>query len=104
MSYIDNYIQSKGGFNFDLVNRNAVLTDKMHLKQPPFTKTGTTIIGLICKDAVIVAADTRATAGPMVADKNCEKLHKLAPNIYAAGAGTAAGILNTIILLQIYNS
>jgi len=29
----------------------------------------------------------------MVADKNCEKLHKLAPNIYCAGAGTAAGIL-----------
>jgi len=27
----------------------------------------------------------------MVADKNCEKLHKLAPNIYCAGAGTAAG-------------
>jgi 20S proteasome subunit beta 2 len=64
----------------------------MHLKQPPFTKTGTTIIGLICKDAVILAADTRATAGPTVADKNCEKLHKLAPNIYAAGAGTAADL------------
>ena len=38
----------------------------------------------------------------MVADKNCEKLHKLAPNIYAAGAGTAAGILihNKYIDLQ----
>jgi 20S proteasome subunit beta 2 len=91
MSYIDNYIQSKGGFNFDFVNRNFVLTDKMHMKQPPFTKTGTTIVGLITKDAVILAADTRATAGSIVADKNCEKLHKLSPNIYAAGAGTAAG-------------
>jgi len=40
-----------------------------------------------------LAADTRATAGSMVADKNCEKLHKLAPNIYCAGAGTAAGLL-----------
>ena len=93
MSYIDNYIQSKGGFNFDFINRNTVLTEKMHMKQPPFTKTGTTIVGLICKDAVILAADTRATAGPMVADKNCEKLHKLAPNIFAAGAGTAAGFI-----------
>ena len=37
-----------------------------------------------------IAADTRATAGSIVADKNCEKLHKLAPNIYCAGAGTAA--------------
>jgi len=46
---------------------------------------------LICQGAVILAADTRATAGSMVADKNCEKLHHLAPNIYCAGAGTAAG-------------
>lgn len=39
---------------------------------------------------VALAADTRATAGSIVADKNCEKLHNLAPNIYCAGAGTAA--------------
>ena len=69
-----------------------ILTDKMHMKCPPFTKTGTTIVGLICKDAVILAADTRATAGTIVADKNCEKLHEIAPNVYAAGAGTAADL------------
>ncbi|KAI5797874.1 nucleophile aminohydrolase [Peziza echinospora] len=34
--------------------------------------------------------DTRATSGPIVADKNCEKLHYIAPNIWCAGAGTAA--------------
>lgn len=39
-----------------------------------------------------MAADTRATAGSIVADKNCEKLHVLAPNIWAAGAGTAADL------------
>ena len=54
---------------------------------------------MICKDAVILAADTRATAGPMVADKNCEKLHKLAPNIFAAGAGTAAGFIFNFFLI-----
>lgn len=37
-----------------------------------------------------MAADTRATGGSMVGDKNCEKIHNLAPNIYACGAGTAA--------------
>ena len=37
-----------------------------------------------------LAADTRATAGTVVADKNCEKIHKLAPNIFCCGAGTAA--------------
>ncbi|KAI9072126.1 hypothetical protein K1719_045903 [Acacia pycnantha] len=33
---------------------------------------------------------TRATEGPIVADKNCEKIHYMAPNIYCCGAGTAA--------------
>lgn len=38
----------------------------------------------------MLAADTRATGGSIVGDKNCEKLHYLAPNIFCAGAGTAA--------------
>ncbi|KAL6562689.1 Bifunctional protein GlmU [Orobanche gracilis] len=41
-------------------------------------------------DGVILGADTRATEGPIVADKNCEKIHYMAPNIYCCGAGTAA--------------
>lgn len=38
----------------------------------------------------MLGADTRATEGPIVADKNCEKIHYIAPNIYCCGAGTAA--------------
>lgn len=37
-----------------------------------------------------MGADTRATNGPIVADKNCEKIHFIAPNMYCCGAGTAA--------------
>ena len=57
---------------------------------PKATKTGTTICGLIFKDGVILGADTRATAGSIVAVKNCEKIHCIAKNIYCGGAGTAA--------------
>lgn len=39
---------------------------------------------------MILGADTRATEGPIVCDKNCEKIHYMAPNIYCCGAGTAA--------------
>lgn len=42
------------------------------------------------QNGVILGADTRATEGPIVADKNCEKIHYMAPNIYCCGAGTAA--------------
>ncbi len=50
--------------------------------EPRHTSTGTTIVGVKFKDGVILGADTRATAGPIIADKNCEKIHYIAPNIW----------------------
>jgi len=79
----------KGGFSFDLCRRNGMLSKK-GVPPPSYRKTGTTIVGLIFQDGVILGADTRATEGPIVCDKNCEKIHYMAPNIYCCGAGTAA--------------
>lgn len=53
-------------------------------------KTGTTIVGVKTNDCVVLAADTRSTSGPFVANKHCLKLHKISDEIYCAGAGTAA--------------
>lgn len=41
---------------------------------PKATSTGTTIVGCLYKDGIVLGADTRATEGPIVADKNCEKV------------------------------
>ncbi|KAJ3350817.1 proteasome core particle subunit beta 2 [Allomyces javanicus] len=79
----------KAGFSFDLHARNDMLVSR-GAKVPKATKTGTTIVGVIYKDGVVLGADTRATEGPIVADKNCEKIHYIAPNMYCCGAGTAA--------------
>ena len=46
------------------------------------------------QDGVVLAADTRATEGPIVADKNCEKIHFIAENIRCCGAGTSADTEN----------
>ncbi len=46
------------------------------------------------QDGVVLGADTRSTAGTTVADKNCEKIHYIAPNVYCCGAGTAADTEN----------
>jgi len=81
------------GFDFDLCNRNAWL-EKQGLKQLKPWSTGTTIAGVVFKDGVVLGADTRSTAGETVADKNCEKIHYIAPNIYCCGAGTAADTEN----------
>ncbi|KAJ1524711.1 proteasome core particle subunit beta 2 [Nowakowskiella sp. JEL0078] len=79
----------KGGFSFDNFVRNNLLELK-GLHPPKATKTGTTIVGCLYKDGLVLGADTRATEGPIVADKNCEKIHYLTPNMYCCGAGTAA--------------
>ncbi|KAL3941549.1 MAG: hypothetical protein SGBAC_004102 [Bacillariaceae sp.] len=55
-------------------------------------KTGTTIAGCCVGQHVVLAADTRATEGTMVADKRCQKLHLLANNAWCAGAGTSADL------------
>eukprot|EP00963_Diacronema_lutheri_P006670 scaffold585_cov330-Pavlova_lutheri.AAC.31 len=84
----DVYEESKG-FRFDHVRRNEFLAER-GIHPPKTLKTGTTIAGVVFKDGVILGADTRSTAGYTVADKNCEKIHYIAPNIYCCGAGTAA--------------
>uniref|UniRef100_A0A7S3K5B8 Proteasome subunit beta n=1 Tax=Aureoumbra lagunensis TaxID=44058 RepID=A0A7S3K5B8_9STRA len=79
----------KRGFSFDLCKRNQMLSSKLGIIPKPM-KTGTTICGVVYKDGVVLGADTRATGGTDVADKNCAKIHYLAENIYCCGAGTAA--------------
>lgn len=49
---------------------------------------------------MVLGADTRSTNGPIVADKNCEKIHYIARNMYCCGAGTAADTENTTALIS----
>ena len=56
------------GFDFSNHNRNAAL-HAQGVPLPKATSTGTTIVGAIFDGGVVIAADTRATAGPIVADK-----------------------------------
>uniref|UniRef100_A0A8D2LYC5 Proteasome subunit beta n=2 Tax=Varanus komodoensis TaxID=61221 RepID=A0A8D2LYC5_VARKO len=80
-------------FVFSPICRNAHLEAegaKKGLRLPSARKTGTTIAGVVFKDGIVLGADTRATEGMVVADKNCSKIHYIAPNIYCCGAGTAA--------------
>lgn len=79
----------KGGFSFELCKRNEALK-RAGITFPKPIKTGTTIAGVVYKDGIVLGADTRATEGTVVADKNCSKIHYIAKNIYCCGAGTAA--------------
>lgn len=70
------------------------------MKMPGAFKTGTTIVGLVYKDGVVLGADTRATEGPIVCDKNCEKIHHISKRIWCCGAGTSADTENTTAVIQ----
>jgi len=94
-----NITENLGGFSFENVPRNQILQEN-GLKFPKTRKTGTTIVGVVFKDGVVLGADTRATEGPIVADKNCEKIHYIAPNIFCCGAGTSADTENTTGLIS----
>lgn len=82
-------LRESGGFNFDNCYRNDKLLASSGLDFKA-RKTGTTLAAAIFKDGVVLGADTRATEGYIVAEKNCEKIHYLSDNIYCCGAGTAA--------------
>ena len=90
--------EERGGFSFENVVRNQQLST--HAKQFRTAKSGTTICGLVCAGAVVIGADTRATNGPIIADKNCNKIHRLADNIFCGGAGTAADLEHTTAMIE----
>ena len=53
-------------------------------------KTGTSIIGIVCKDGVIIAADRQVSAGNMVMQKNMKKASKINNYLVGAWCGNAA--------------
>ena len=55
-----------GGFSFDNYQRNAHIFTQLGGKAialPTAWKTGTTIVGIIYKNGIVLGADTRATGG-----------------------------------------
>ena len=76
-------------------NYSEVLTSKMESNEisKNILKSGTSIVGIVCKDGVIMGADRRATAGgQMVVSKNSKKVVKVNDYITVSGAGVAADI------------
>jgi len=63
-------------------------------------KTGTTTVGLICKDGLVLAADKRATAGYFVASKKVDKVLKITDNLAVTIAGTVSDIQLVVKLIR----
>ncbi len=61
-------------------------------------KTGTTTVGIVCKDGVVIAADMRATAGTMIVDKRAEKVHIISDDFALTIAG---GVSDAQLLIKL---
>lgn len=48
---------------------------------------GTTTVGIVCTDGIVLAADKRASAGNFIASKDTDKIHKISPNMAVTMAG-----------------
>jgi len=62
------------------------------LDESKILKTGTTTVAIVCKDSIILAADTRATAGHLIADKAIDKVVTINGNMAMTIAGSVSGV------------
>lgn len=73
-----------------MTNNNVV--DQLTLK-------GTTTIGLVCKDGVILASDTRVTMGYYVAHKQGKKVYQIDDHLAMTIAGSVADAQKAVDIL-----
>lgn len=60
--------------------------------QKNILKTGTSILGIVCKDGIVMAADRQVTAGTIVMNKREKKVSQINDYLVIAGCGVAADI------------
>ena len=55
-------------------------------------KTGTTTLGIVCKDAILLAADKKATGGNFIASVKMDKVIAINDDFALTTAGTVSDI------------
>lgn len=64
--------------------------DELDELKKNIVKTGTSIIGIVCKDGVVMAGDRQVTAGNMVMSKKEQKVVKITDYLVGAWTGMAS--------------
>ena len=70
------------------------MSDKLALK-------GTTTIGIVCRDGVILASDTRVTMGFFVAHKQGKKIYQIDDHMAMTISGVVADAQRTVDILKV---
>ena len=81
--------------------RHSILGEtKMRETVDQLTLKGTTTIGVVCKDGVILASDTRVTMGYFVAHKKGKKVYKIDDHLAMTISGVVADAQQTVDILK----
>ncbi len=67
-------------------------TSKDIVRKLETLKTGTTTVGIVTKDGIVLATDKRATAGYFIANKNVKKIWKIDNHVAATMCGSVADV------------
>jgi len=59
-------------------------------------KSGTTIVGIVCKDGIVMAADRQSTAGNIIMDKDSEKIVLVNSYLAISSTGMVSDIQKAI--------
>ncbi len=84
--------------NSHFMKNSENLSSKFQKDDAHTLKTGTTTVGLVCKDAVIFGTDKRATMAYFIASKISEKLYEIQEHLWMT---TAGGVADTQYLVDI---
>ncbi len=64
---------------------------------------GTTTLGIVCQDGIVLAADTRSTMGNLIANKEAKKVWKIDENLAITIAGGVGDAQEIIRMLKLHN-
>jgi proteasome beta subunit len=67
---------------------------------PKYVMTGTTTMGVVCKDGIVLGTDTRATLGTFVAHKRAKKVFAIDDHLAMTIAGGVADAQTVVEMLR----
>ncbi|MGO9645977.1 MAG: proteasome subunit beta, partial [Candidatus Bathyarchaeia archaeon] len=69
-------------------------------QMPKYVLTGTTTMGVVCRDGIVLGTDTRATLGTFVAHKRAKKVYPIDDHVAMTIAGGVADAQSVVEILR----
>ncbi|MEK6888277.1 MAG: archaeal proteasome endopeptidase complex subunit beta [Candidatus Aenigmatarchaeota archaeon] len=69
------------------------------MQQQEHMKTGTTTVGMVCKDCIVLGAESKSTMGWLVAGKEVQKIHQIDDKValtISGGVGDAQALIRIV--------